>query len=52
MMLIELVQGVCKLNLVKRAEDGNGQTVDLALLSPGPFRIRVLQNVLKTCLFN
>ncbi|KAK4043435.1 hypothetical protein C8A01DRAFT_32360 [Parachaetomium inaequale] len=45
MMLIELVQGGCMLNLIKRAGDGNGQTVDPTLLSPEPFRIRVLQNV-------
>ncbi|KAK3310040.1 uncharacterized protein B0T15DRAFT_506756 [Chaetomium strumarium] len=42
MMVIELVQGGCILNLIKRAEDGNGQTVDPTLLSPESFRIRVV----------
>jgi hypothetical protein len=40
------------LNLIKHAEDGNGQTVDPMLLSPEPFRIRVLQNVGETRLCN
>ena len=51
MILIELVQGDCMLNLIKHAEDINGQTTDFTLLPPESFRIRVLQNVFEARLF-
>jgi serine/threonine protein kinase len=48
MILIELIQGECMLDLVSRAETepGNGK-MDYSLLPPEGFRLRVLQNILE-----
>ncbi|EAQ84161.1 predicted protein [Chaetomium globosum CBS 148.51] len=48
MILIELVQGECMLDLMNRGEKepGSGK-MDYALLPPEEFRLRVLQNILE-----
>lgn len=47
MILIELIQGECMLDMISRAEDEERRSVDYSLLPPEPFRIRVLQNILE-----
>ncbi|KAL2196107.1 hypothetical protein P885DRAFT_69711 [Corynascus similis CBS 632.67] len=51
MILIELVQGECMLDIITRAEDKIGLTVDYARLPPEDFRIRVLKNIWEANLF-
>lgn len=51
MILIELVQGECMLDLITRAEDKTTHTIDNARLPPEDFRIRVLQNIREAPLF-
>lgn len=51
MILIELVQGECMLDIITRAEDDIGLTVDYARLPPEDFRILVLNNIREANLF-
>ncbi|KAL2021345.1 hypothetical protein VTK56DRAFT_7316 [Thermocarpiscus australiensis] len=48
MILIELIQGECMLDMIIRAEDKcRKYEVDYSLLPPEHFRLRVLQNILE-----
>ncbi|KAK4157792.1 hypothetical protein C8A00DRAFT_29329 [Chaetomidium leptoderma] len=51
MILVELVQGECMLDIITRAEDKYGLNVDYARLPPEDFRIRVLKNIHEANLF-
>lgn len=51
MILMELVQGECMLDMITRAEDKLGLTVDYARLPPEDFRIRVLKSIREADLF-
>jgi hypothetical protein len=46
MIIIELVQGECMLDVIRRAEEGS-KGVDYTLLPTEPFRLCVLQNILE-----
>ena len=51
MILIELIQGECMLDIITRAEKDNGRAVDYARLPPDDFRIRVLKSIHEANLF-
>ncbi|KAK3291583.1 uncharacterized protein B0H64DRAFT_409485 [Chaetomium fimeti] len=51
MILIELIQGECMLDMIRRAEDDLGLRVDYTLLPPEDFRLRVLKNIHEAKLF-
>jgi hypothetical protein len=46
MIIIELIQGECMLDIILRAEQG-GDMMDYSLLPLEEFRIRVLQNIIE-----
>jgi hypothetical protein len=51
MILIELVQGECMLDIITRAEENDGRTVDYARLPPEDVRIRVVKSIREANLF-
>jgi serine/threonine protein kinase len=46
MILLELIQGECLIDIIERAE--TGKTVDYSLLPPEDFRLRVLRNIIES----
>ncbi len=51
MILLELVQGECMLDIIRRAENDNGRAVDYTRLPSEDFRIRVLKSIREAHLF-
>ena len=51
MILIELVQGECMLDIITRAENDHGRAVDYTRLPSEDFRIRVLKSIYEADIF-